>query len=333
MEINMRSLTSILVAASLASSAVAGEDWIKDFDEAVQLAQEQGKNLLVDFTGSDWCTWCIRLHDEVFQYDAFIEGTRDDFVLVYLDFPRSDAAKAAVPNPDRNRELAQVHGVRGYPTVLLMSPDEVVFGRTGYQQGGVDKYLKHLGDLSREPLMQQRRIREVMRAFEESDGGPEALGLVIEAAESGLGTSPFAGAMEPALRSGLEVEDEELRARAVTALVDLGVVDQGILAAAIEADPKNEQGLYGDALFAFADGVDTEDAIAPAARMIDAFFAVPELAKVRRESSIMLLVYGAHWNQNFLDDPERAREYARLGLERTKPQHRARRVFNQIARD
>ena len=32
---------------------------------AVAQAKEQGKDLLVDFTGSDWCAWCIRLDEEV----------------------------------------------------------------------------------------------------------------------------------------------------------------------------------------------------------------------------------------------------------------------------
>jgi len=41
--------------ALLSSPATADELWYDDFDAAAAAAKDQGKDLLVDFTGSDWC--------------------------------------------------------------------------------------------------------------------------------------------------------------------------------------------------------------------------------------------------------------------------------------
>src|SRR5262249_16992346 len=76
-----------------------------DFDEAVNVAKEEHKDLLVDFTGSDWCIWCKKLHSEVFDFDSFLDGADEKFVLVALDYPHSDEAKKLVPNAKRNDEL------------------------------------------------------------------------------------------------------------------------------------------------------------------------------------------------------------------------------------
>jgi len=88
-------LTALALVASISTvSAQAGDTWYGDFDLATAAAKKAGKDLFVDFTGSDWCGWCIRLHDEVFGHDEFVTGAQKDFILVSLDFPRSEEALA-----------------------------------------------------------------------------------------------------------------------------------------------------------------------------------------------------------------------------------------------
>jgi hypothetical protein len=53
----MRPILTALAATLVvlvSPAAIAGEGWIEDFDEAAALAKKEGKDLLVDFTGSDW---------------------------------------------------------------------------------------------------------------------------------------------------------------------------------------------------------------------------------------------------------------------------------------
>lgn len=140
------------VAGLLAGSAWAAdsEAWIRnDFAAAQAKAVEQKKNLLVDFSGSDWCGWCIRLDQEVFSQPEFIESASKEFVLVVLDFPRKPENKAKILEDlqKANEALMKKHGVQGFPTVLLMKADGALIGQTGYRPGGPTAYVEHLKDL------------------------------------------------------------------------------------------------------------------------------------------------------------------------------------------
>lgn len=129
--------------------AEAGDAWMTDFDVAKTVAAKEGKDVLVDFSGSDWCGWCIKLDSEVFSKEEFISAARKDFVLVVLDFPRKPENKAKIPaaQQKRNSELKDEMGVRGFPSVFLTDAAGVVYAQTGYQPGGPENYLKHLQGL------------------------------------------------------------------------------------------------------------------------------------------------------------------------------------------
>lgn len=131
--------------AAAAAMHAAPEGWKDDFDAAVKAANDSGKHVLVDFTGSDWCGWCIRLTDEVFSQSAFKEYAGDNLVLVKVDFPRRKEIPESVMA--RNRELAQEFGVRGFPTIVLLDSDGEEVARTGYRRGGAEAYVKHLKEL------------------------------------------------------------------------------------------------------------------------------------------------------------------------------------------
>ncbi|NRA97433.1 MAG: thioredoxin family protein [Planctomycetes bacterium] len=152
---------------ALAPSAMGSSDaFLDDFDEAVTLARKENKDLFVDFTGSDWCGWCIKLDEEVFSHEEFLVEARKDYVLVALDYPRSDEAKAAVPNPERNDELRDKYGVRGYPSCLLMTADGDVYGKTGYQAGGPEKYIEHLRSLRESGRKALEEVLELVKRFD-----------------------------------------------------------------------------------------------------------------------------------------------------------------------
>jgi thioredoxin-related protein len=134
---------SLLALLLFPFSALAGGDaWLTDLEEAKKVAKKENKAILIDFTGSDWCHWCIILKKEVFSKEEFLEAAKKDFVLVELDFPRKSEQ-----SPERqktNKALAKKYEIKGYPTVLLTDATGKVFARTGYQEGGVEPYLAHL---------------------------------------------------------------------------------------------------------------------------------------------------------------------------------------------
>lgn len=120
----------------------AGDGWMTDFEAAQEKAAAEQKPLLLDFTGSDWCGWCIKLDKEVFSQSAFKEYADDNLVLVELDFPRnkpqSDELKA------QNKALAEKYEIRGFPTILVLSPEGELIKQTGYQPGGAEAYVQHV---------------------------------------------------------------------------------------------------------------------------------------------------------------------------------------------
>ena len=78
-----------LVAASMLLQ-VRGEElqWLTDVPKAQAQAKSEKKLVMLDFTGSDWCGWCIKLHNEVFSKPEFSEYAKKNLVLVEVDFPR-----------------------------------------------------------------------------------------------------------------------------------------------------------------------------------------------------------------------------------------------------
>ncbi len=113
-----------------------------DFEAAQVKAKAENKPMLLDFTGSDWCGWCIKLDKEVFGEAAFKDYAAAELVLVELDFPRSKGQSAELKA--QNEALAKQYGVRGFPTILLLSPDGELIEKTGYQRGGPEAYVEHI---------------------------------------------------------------------------------------------------------------------------------------------------------------------------------------------
>ena len=52
-----------------------------------------------------------------------------------------------LPRAGKAKQLAERYGVRGYPTVFLLDAEGKELGRTGYQEGGSEAYVKHLKEL------------------------------------------------------------------------------------------------------------------------------------------------------------------------------------------
>lgn len=115
--------------------------WRNNLNEAIQLAEKTKKPLMLFFTGSDWCGWCMRLQSEVFKKPEFATWAADHVVLVEVDFPRRSALAPELQT--QNRELQQFFQVSGYPTVWFVNAvknkEQISFtklGSSGYMAGG-----------------------------------------------------------------------------------------------------------------------------------------------------------------------------------------------------
>jgi thioredoxin-related protein len=132
---------SFAVAMSLPLCTAAAL-WTDDYEKAQEQAKAEGKAMLLNFTGSDWCGWCKRLDAEVFSKKEFKAYADEHLVCVKLDFPRGFNLPSGTVK--QNEELSAKFAVQGYPTIILLNPNGKKIAETGYRQGGVDAYVEHL---------------------------------------------------------------------------------------------------------------------------------------------------------------------------------------------
>ena len=138
----------ITLLVVLGSFAVEAQElkWETDINKAIKVSNKTKKPMLLFFTGSDWCGWCIRLQKEVLKTPEFTKWATKNVVLVELDFPRGKQQSDAIKN--QNNGLQQTFGIQGFPTVWFATanvksgkPSYTGLGSTGYVAGGPKAWL------------------------------------------------------------------------------------------------------------------------------------------------------------------------------------------------
>ena len=160
----LRKIAGWSVAAALVCSAQAAE-WCTDFAAALKRAGAENKLVLADFTGSDWCYYCIRLRADVLDNPRFAAWADSHFVLLEIDLlenPAFDQAKLK-----QNRELCARYGVDSYPTVLVLSD-------TGEPLGGFFGYVSDPAAVQKE-LAAALRVASLLRQARSLSDGDSAI--------------------------------------------------------------------------------------------------------------------------------------------------------------
>jgi protein disulfide-isomerase len=139
--------STLLFISSSLFSQVQKLTWHTDLEKAIEISTKEKKNLMLFFTGSDWCGWCIRLQKEVFYKPEFIEWANKNVILVDIDFPRNKS-KQSIELQQQNNLLQQQFGVQGYPTIHFVRPEKIdgrinlsSLGQTGYRAGGPEVWI------------------------------------------------------------------------------------------------------------------------------------------------------------------------------------------------
>ena len=137
-----RSFLLLLVAALLISPAFAN-GWGDDYKAALATAAKENKKVLLDFTGSDWCGWCIKLKKETFDQPAFKDYADKNLVLVEIDFPQGKSQSPEVKK--QNNALQEQYQVQGFPTLVVLDPQvKVIKQQSGYIPGGPAGFISWL---------------------------------------------------------------------------------------------------------------------------------------------------------------------------------------------
>lgn len=130
-----------LITATVSALAAAG--WQTDFAAAQAAAKKDDKAILLDFTGSDWCGWCIKMKKDSLDQKAFQEFADKKLVLLEVDFPNNKKQTDAVKK--QNEDLQKRYQVEGYPTFVLVDGDGKELGRhVGYLKGGPSAFVQKI---------------------------------------------------------------------------------------------------------------------------------------------------------------------------------------------
>ena len=129
----------------LGPSASAKPGWLTNYKQAQDEAKANNKLVLLDFTGSDWCGWCIKLDREVFSKPDFKEYASKNLILVEVDFPRGK--KLTGTQQAHNSELAERYEIQGFPTIIVLDREGKKLGEMGYTPGGPAAFIAELDKL------------------------------------------------------------------------------------------------------------------------------------------------------------------------------------------
>ena len=129
-----------LAALSAPAFATEVSGWTTSIDTALETAKKEGKNVMVEFTGSDWCPPCIAMQKNVFSKKEFVEAATKNYVLVKIDMPKGDKEIA-----EKNQPVVEKYKIEGFPTVVLLDSEGKEFSRfIASQFPKVDLFLDKL---------------------------------------------------------------------------------------------------------------------------------------------------------------------------------------------
>lgn len=139
----MRKLVVLL--AIISSSMLFSQSWETSWQHASEKAKEKNHNVVLVFSGSDWCGPCIKLEKTIWQSAEFQEYAKDHWVMLRADFPRKKGNGLSEEQTAENTKLAEKYNQNGYfPLVLVLSPDGKVLGTTGYKSVSATEYINLL---------------------------------------------------------------------------------------------------------------------------------------------------------------------------------------------
>lgn len=121
---------------------LSAQNWQTDFTKAQELASQNNQKLILVFSGSDWCTPCIKLENDIWKSEEFKDYAADHYVLYRADFPRKKANKLPKELAEQNAALAEKYNPNGYfPLVVVFDSNKQVIGNTTYKSISPKAYI------------------------------------------------------------------------------------------------------------------------------------------------------------------------------------------------
>ncbi|MBF4473471.1 MULTISPECIES: thioredoxin family protein [Flavobacterium] len=134
-----------LICFLFLSTTVFGysQNWSANFEDAKMKAEKENKNILLVFSGSDWCGPCMRLEKIVWKSQEFQTEADNNWVIYRADFPRKKINQLSPERAESNNKLAEKYNKHGsFPLVLLLDKKGKIIGTTGFKNASASEYIK-----------------------------------------------------------------------------------------------------------------------------------------------------------------------------------------------
>lgn len=124
------------------TTLVSAQNWESAIDIAQAKSEKEGKNIVLTFSGSDWCIPCMKLEKNIWESPDFREYSKAHFILLRADFPKKKANALPKEQQEKNDKLAEIYNKQGlFPLVLVLDKKGKVLGSTGYKNIDPKEYI------------------------------------------------------------------------------------------------------------------------------------------------------------------------------------------------
>jgi thioredoxin-related protein len=126
------------------------QNWKTNFEEAKTEALKENKNILLVFSGSDWCAPCIKLDNVVWKSEAFKLEAEKNWVIYKADFPKKKVNQLSPELAESNNKLAEKYNSNGsFPLVVLLDKTGKIIGMTGFKNISASEYIQLIHSLEK----------------------------------------------------------------------------------------------------------------------------------------------------------------------------------------
>lgn len=93
-----------------------------NFDQSLAKAQTEHKNIMLFFSGSDWCAPCVKFKKQFVETEQFKNFSNENLIIYNADFPRQKKNQLSQEIAAENGKLADKYNSKGYfPMILLLN--------------------------------------------------------------------------------------------------------------------------------------------------------------------------------------------------------------------
>lgn len=140
----------LVLTGLLFITTINAQKWETNLATAEKRATEENRNIVLVFSGSDWCAPCMRLEKNIWESKEFINDSNNHFVLLRADFPKKKNNTLSKEQQEQNNQLAEKYNKQGlFPLVAVLNKDGKMLGTTGYKNVEPKEYIAILHSLEK----------------------------------------------------------------------------------------------------------------------------------------------------------------------------------------